>query len=105
MGVKLPPKEQPPQERTPPQHLTTDVLLPRTSADPARSPDTRVVETNFRESQLSSSSRRVSFPGRPPSWDRLGPLRVPLEAKLSGNRAVAIPIVAVRGFVAVSLCQ
>ena len=37
----------------------------------------------------------------PPSWHRLGPLHVPLEAKLCGHRAVAIPIVAVGGLIAV----
>jgi hypothetical protein len=32
------PKGQPPDRRTPTKNLTTDVLLPRASADPARSP-------------------------------------------------------------------
>jgi hypothetical protein len=33
----------------------------------------------------------VSFPGRPPSWHRLGPLHMPLEAKRCRQRAVAVP--------------
>src|SRR3981189_1050975 len=47
----------------------------------------------------------VSFPGRPPSWHRLGPLHVPFEAKRSRHGTIAIPIVAVACLVAVSLGQ
>jgi hypothetical protein len=38
-----------------------------------------------------------------PSWHRLGPLHMPLESKGCGHGAVAIPIVAIRGLVAVNL--
>src|SRR6476469_8245208 len=40
-----------------------------------------------------------------PSWHRLGPLHMSLEAELCGHGAVAIPIVAVASLVAVGLSQ
>ena len=35
------PKEQPPEQRTPPQNLTTDALLPHTSSESAPRPPPR----------------------------------------------------------------
>jgi hypothetical protein len=44
-------------------------------------------------------------PDRPPSWHRLGPRDMPLVAKRSRLVAVAVPIVAIGGVVAMGSCQ
>jgi hypothetical protein len=41
----------------------------------------------------------------PPSWHRLGPVHVPLEAKRCRHVAVAIPIVAIGDLIAFRPCQ
>ena len=67
---------------------------------------TTTSETNNRALQISSiSGHGVSSSDQPPSWHRLGPLHVPLETERCRHRAVAIPIVAVGGLVAVRLGQ
>ena len=51
---------------------------------------------------LNRVNRKVTPPtGQPPSWHRLGPRDMPFEAELCGHRAIAIPIVAIGGVVAV----
>ena len=51
----------------------------------------------MRARRLTNQARR--------SWHRLGPVDMPFEAKRSRHTAVAIPEVAVGGFVAVSPSQ
>ena len=61
--------------------------LPRTSVDPARSPDTCVLRgTSASCSCGLISGHRDSFPARPPSCHRLCPLHMPFEAKLGSQR-------------------
>src|SRR5262249_55989496 len=70
------------------------------SDHPNTVPGPRVMGTahplqNFGVRRKLSSARHKPSP--PPSWHRLGPLHVPLEAKRARDVAVAIPVVAVVG--------
>jgi hypothetical protein len=56
--------------RTRSQDFTRSAVPPRTSADQTRSPDRRVFETNFRESQMSSIPRQRSVPFGPGRFGR-----------------------------------
>jgi hypothetical protein len=83
----------------PPSPLrSTSVSFHRCSLMSVRSPSPIRHEV-LRPSHVVYFKTGFSFPGRPRSCHRLGHRHVPLEAKLCGQRAVAVPIVAIRDLI------
>ena len=84
---------------------TVNPDIPTTAANEPGRASSATTLSGVVANMVCFETRWVCLPTRPPSWHRLGPRDMSFVAKRSRHVAVAVPIVAIGGVVAMGSCQ